>query len=598
MELNYDVVVAGGGIGGVCAAIASARHGAHTALIQDRPVLGGNAGSEIRMHICGASCHGKKKDARETGILEEILLENKYRNPNHSFSVFDTVLWEKTHFQQNLDLYLNTYIDRTMASGGEIRSLHAIQTTTEKEYTFACRIVIDCTGDGVVSLKAGADIMTGREGKDVFGEANAVEKSDQVTMGSSILFEAEDVGHPVTYMRPEWAYHYEEKDLMGHKEITSGYWWVEIGGTRLHTIKDSETIRDELLRIVYGIWDHIKNGGTHGAENYALKWIGFLPGKRESRRIRGAYVLKEQDVLGEVRFADAVAYGGWHIDAHMPEKFAAIGKNMEQTEDKAMDVPGFYTIPYRCLYSANIRNLMMGGRLISASHRAFSSTRVMGTCAVVSQAAGCAAALSVKKHIYPSALSEDIRELQQALLRDDCYIPGCKLEDTEDLILRSRIQTSDETDDGKGDNVRNGINRRTESGENAWIAPLCESKGCRISFVWGEMHEVREVDLTFDSNLSDEIMPSLSDWMKSREKAGMPSSLVKEYTIDFYNDNHCVQTIHIIDNYQRYRVHKLQKVIFCDCIKVTVISTYGDDKARVFAVRVYGETGGEHGACI
>lgn len=282
LEKRYDVVVVGGGVGGVCAAIASARTGAYTALIQDRPVLGGNASSEIRMHIVGANCHASRPNARETGILEEILLENKHRNPNHSFSVLDTVMWEKTRYQDGLDLYLNTHMFEVEREGGQVNTVIAKQMTTERMFRFAAEIFIDCTGDGLLSFLAGASYMTGREGRGVFGEEHAVAESDAVTMGNSILFSARDTGRPVAFEAPFWANHYTDQDLMGHdKEITSGYWWVEVGGGKTDTIADSEELRDELLKIVYGIWDHIKNGGNHGAENYALEWVGFLPGKRE-----------------------------------------------------------------------------------------------------------------------------------------------------------------------------------------------------------------------------------------------------------------------------------------------------------------------------
>lgn len=164
-----------------------------------------------------------------------------------------------------------------------------------------------------------------------------------------------------------------------------------MGGTVWDTVADAEEIRDELLKIVYGIWDHIKNGGDHGADTLALEWVGFLPGKRESRRVLGDYVLKEQDLLAGRVFPDAVGYGGWHIDSHPPERFRCIAAKTEESEDLPVHLPGLYTIPYRSLYARGVENLLLGGRIISATHRAFASTRVMGTCAVLAQAAGTAA---------------------------------------------------------------------------------------------------------------------------------------------------------------------------------------------------------------
>ena len=166
---KYEVIVAGGGMSGVCAALASARGGAKTALIQDRPVLGGNASSEIRMHICGATHHGQRENARETGILEEILLENRAQNPQHSFSVLDTVLWEKVMKQENLDLFLNTRVTNVKAEEGKICCLYAQQMTTEKDYEFSGKIYIDCTGDGMIAARGGAAWRRGREGQEEFG---------------------------------------------------------------------------------------------------------------------------------------------------------------------------------------------------------------------------------------------------------------------------------------------------------------------------------------------------------------------------------------------------------------------------------------------
>lgn len=596
--LMFDVVVVGGGIGGVTAAVSAARHGAKTALIQDRPMPGGNAGSEIRMHICGASCHGSRQDARETGILEEILLENKKRNPSHSFSVFDTILWEKVRYQENLSLFLNTHMfdvcterPRTGSKSqacSQIVSVTAKQLTTEKLFTFFGKIFIDCTGDGTLASLAGAECMTGREGKEVFGEEFAVPVSDTVTMGSSILFASEDTGHPVEFIPPVYANHYTEEDLMGHKEITSGYWWVEIGGTERNTISDAEDIRDELLKIVYGIWDHIKNTGDHHAENYALSWIGFLPGKRESRRVTGGYVLKEQDLLEGRRFPDAVAYGGWHIDTHMPEKFLSIGRKLEQTEDIPIHLKDLYTIPYRCLYSSSVGNLMMGGRLISASHRAFASTRVMGTCAVVSQAAGLAASMAAARGIAPVEIGSHIGELQQLLLKDDCYIPGILNQDEADLARLASVSSNDDGNDTCR-NVITGYSRRADGVDYAWISggTPTPTRPASLYFSWESEITLSKINLTFDSSLSAEIMPSLSDWAKARQQQGVPDTLVKDFLIRCFRNGKMVCEKGITGNYQRCCHITLSEPVSCDRLEIGVTATNGCPYARIYEVRVY-----------
>ena len=229
---QFDVAVIGGGMSGLCAALAAARHGAKTVLVQDRPMLGGNASSEIRMHICRADKHGAIENARESGILEELLLENRYINPQHSFCVQDAVFWNAAKKQKNLELYLNTRVTDVHAQENEIRSVSAVQMTSEKEFLFSARYFIDATGDGYLGFKAGAEYMCGREDKGAYGEPDAADIADRQVMGSSLMFTAKDTGQPIPFIKPDWAYTFTEEDLKKrpHKEITSGYWWIEVSG--------------------------------------------------------------------------------------------------------------------------------------------------------------------------------------------------------------------------------------------------------------------------------------------------------------------------------------------------------------------------------
>ena len=168
--------------------------------------------------------------------------------------------------------------------------------------------------------------MVGREAKTDFNEPDAQDVADNQTMGNSIYWRARDVGHPVPFEKPDWAYTYTEEDLALRPHpgdrFKVGFWWVEVGGDVDNTISDNESIRDELWKIAYGLWDHVKNGGDHGADNYVLDHVGLLPGKRESRRIVGDYILREQDLLTQHHFDDAIAYGGWTMDLHYREACA------------------------------------------------------------------------------------------------------------------------------------------------------------------------------------------------------------------------------------------------------------------------------------
>ncbi len=589
---EYDVVVVGGGMSGLCAALAAARHGARTALVQNRPVLGGNASSEIRMHVSGALFMRRRPDARETGIVEEILEENKARNLHHSWSIFDLVLWEKAHFQPGLDLYLNTHFTDLTMAGPSISSVRAVQLTTEKHFEFSARVFVDASGDGTLGCLAGAEFMSGREGRKVFGEDLAPDESDPYTMGSTLLFQAVDVGQPVKFVKPSWADTYTEADLKlrDHDEVSAGYWWIELGGKDLDTIGDDGEIHSQLMAAVYGVWDHIKNGGDHGAANLDLAWVGALPGKRESRRLLGDYVLKERDVLDARVFEDAVAYGGWSLDLHV---VGGLRTTNEEPATVVMEryIPrDLFSIPYRCLYSKNIRNLMLAGRAFSVSHVAFGGVRQMATTSVVGQAVGTAAAMAVEMGITPRDIGGHIRTLQQRLLKDDCYIPGCVNEDERDLARGATVTASSHLDGNGPANVINGVSRNVKADRNAWVsAPMHGPEWIALDLP--KRTTVREVRVTFDPNLSEEIKLTLSKRGLARQVPGIPPTLVRDYDLELYNGGTRVGGQSVRGNHLRHRVHHFDDAPAGDRIRLTVHATQGDAHARVFEVRAYTDEG-------
>ena len=338
----YDVIVVGGGMNGLCAALASARHGAKTALVQDRPVLGGNGSSEVRMHICGASNNMRKDNAEETGILGELLLENRRVNDFYNWSVWDRVLHTAASEQENLTLFLNTTMLDCDVEGQHITAIHCWQLTTEINWTLTATVFCDCTGNGTLGFLAGAPFRLGCEGKAEFNEPHAPDAPNDERMGNTLLYKAVNRGRPVTYVPPKNAYKFTEEmlkfrkhaDLIGEEGqkiadtvfdnvdaatvslvadsccFDYGYWWIELCGEKADIIEEYEELRDELLKCVCGVWDHIKNGGNHGAQNYDLEWVGMLPGMRESRRLEGEYMLTENDLRSNRIFPDAVAYAG------------------------------------------------------------------------------------------------------------------------------------------------------------------------------------------------------------------------------------------------------------------------------------------------
>ncbi|WP_028552727.1 FAD-dependent oxidoreductase [Paenibacillus sp. UNC451MF] len=441
-----DVTVIGGGLAGVCAAVAAARLGQTVSLVQNRPVLGGNSSSEVRVWVCGATSHGVHRYARETGIMGELFVENQYRNIDGNPYIWDLIILEKVKAESNITLFLNTDVHEVEAVGDEdnrsITSVTGWMMGSERRIHFESKVYLDCTGDGLVGFLAGAKFRIGREAQEEFNEEWAPLVPDDITLGSTLLFYTKDAGRPVKYIAPSFAKDITQTSIPMKRVIRSGdngcaYWWIEWGG-ELDTVHDNERIRDELSSVIYGIWDYIKNSGKFDADNLTLEWIGSLPGKREYRRFVGDYVLNQNDVIAQEAFEDRVAFGGWSIDLHPPQGMYATAKG-----SKHMHIDGSYHIPFRSLYSANVSNMLMAGRNISASHVAFGTTRVMATCAVIGEAAGTGAALCVMNNVTPRVLHANyLGELQQTLLRQDAAVLGLKNNDTKDAALRAEVSAS------------------------------------------------------------------------------------------------------------------------------------------------------------
>ncbi len=619
VELHYDVVIVGGGMSGLCAAIASSRHGAKTALIQDRSVFGGNASSETRMHISGASCHWGKTNAAETGILMELQLENKYLNDSYNYSIWDGVLWSKAKETENLDSYMNTTMERVHAKEGEILSVDCYQMTTEKRFRFTADIFVDATGNGTLGYFAGAEYAIGRESSETYREASAPQEADGCTMGNTLYFCAQDVGHPVKFRKPSWAYSFDESffkhryhgdivvyhtdddvvvlnpdedyedhadQLVEKYDVQSGYWWIELGGDWDDIIRSYEDIRWELYKTIYGVWDHIKNGGDHGAENYELIWVGNVSGSRESRRLMGKYVLTENDIRPETRTVrdDAVAYGGWPMDEHTAGGFAAKGK----IPSVVRSFPGLYSIPYGCYCSKNIRNLMMAGRDISASKLAMGSARVMGTCAVGGQAVGTAAAMASARHCAPDEFGRKyIWQLRQELLKDDCYIIGCKNEDPLDLARTARVRATSQKTGSEAEKVINGVSRNVGSEINQWCSDGLARDGETLSLQLAKSARISQLRLTFDPNLSEERCISVSKAFLEKEPVGVAKELVRDYTAVIRSEGEVVWQQTVTGNYQRLNILDLPESVIGDRVEFIFTATNGDPCVRVFEVRIY-----------
>ena len=454
--LSFDLIVAGGGMTGVCASIAAARKGLKVALIQDRPVLGGTGSSEIRVWMLGATSHmgNNNRWAREGGIVGEILIENTYRNKEGNPVLFDMVLMDKVKAEKNISLYLNTVIhDINKSDSHTIESVEAYNSSAERAYCFQGKLFCDSTGDGLVSYLAGAAYRFGAEDKEEFDERFAQDKiAYGESLGNSILFYFKDAGKPVKYIAPDFAMKKEdvEREIIRIEnpnyfdpmnQMGCKYWWIEYGG-RLNTINDNENIKFKLWEVAYGIWDYIKNSGNFPeAETKTLEWVGLIPGKRESRRFVGPYMLHQQDVIDQNNHYDAVTFGGWSIDLHPSDGVFSKKNACNQWHSK-----GVFQIPYRCYVTKDVNNLFFGGRLISASHVSFGSTRVMLTAGVGGEVIGTAASLCLKNNWKPLDIidNEKVKQLQTELIEKGNYIPQLETPEIYNLLNEAEIETSSE----------------------------------------------------------------------------------------------------------------------------------------------------------
>ncbi len=447
-ELDADLVVAGGGLSGVCCAITAARAGIKVALVQDRPVLGGNASSEVRLWVLGATSHmgNNNRWAREGGVIDELLVENMWRNPEGNAIIFDSILLESVRREENVRLFLNTAIDSIECTdGGRISAASAYCSQNQTRYVLSAPLFCDASGDGILGFLSGAAFRIGAESRAEFGELLAPEQEEHSLLGHSLYFYSRDTGRPVKYVPPSFALA-DIREIPRFRELRvtdSGcrLWWLEYGGTR-DTVYETEEIKWELWKVAYGVWNHIKNSGDYPeAENLTLEWMGTIPGKRESRRFEGDLILTQQDIVEQRQHFDTVSFGGWAIDLHPAEGIYSEQPGCTQWHSK-----GVYPIPYRTMYSRNVPNLFLTGRLISASHVAFGSTRVMATCAHNGQAVGVAAAICIQHKLLPRDLTEPSRlsELQQKLLRCGQYLPGFKYADDHDCARTANITASSE----------------------------------------------------------------------------------------------------------------------------------------------------------
>lgn len=587
VDLETDLLVAGGGLAGVCTAISAARHGARVILVQDCVRLGGNSSSEIRVRIGGADRGGGRPGWRESGLIEELRLEDAVKNPQSSWEMWDFLLYDKVVSEPNITLLLQTTLYAAETKAGRIQQVMARSDKTEHLYRIQAKMFCDTTGDCRLGMEAGADYRVGREARAEFNEPLGMEGADKETLGSSIMFMSRLHDHPMPFTPPKWARKVTKQDFI-HRPIDSwgmGYWWIELGGDG-NPIADDERIRFELLRIVFGIWDYIKNsGGFPSSQCWAMYWVGMMTGKRGSRRLLGDYIMTQLDVENGGRFNDAVAIGGWTMDNHVPEGF-----NRPDLEPTVFNpVPGVYNIPLRSLYSRNISNLFMAGRNISTTHIVYTSTRLMATASVMGQAVGTAAAQCIKTGITPRELASDASHLtllQQALIRDDQTIKGMQGNDPADHARSAHITASGEIGAAKAALIQDGFIRDIPDNKgfpveyHHWAAEL----PAWIQFDWDEPRQIREIQLTFDTGFQRELALRVEGEARVSNLRSPQPETVRDYTITAGGK----VLASVSKNYQR--VNRLSfdptetKSLRVD---VQAVNGIGVGEARIFDIRCY-----------
>ena len=598
VEMEAPIIVCGGGLSGVCAAVSAARHGSKVILIQDRPMLGGNTSSEMRMGIVGV----REDQCQEAGIIEEMQCRNFYFNPLQRYPLWDDVIYSTVVEEKNINLLLNTSVRDVVMNGNEIAAVKCWNSNNYTEYTIKGKLFLDCTGDGILRL-SGAKYRRGTEAHSDYNESYVTSKeATNYTMGNSILLQLRltEKHHP--FKAPEWAYHFTDEDFnyetpkstipnqkLNYKIIwrahDNNFWWVECSGIKFDTVFDANEAQYELKRIAYGIWEYMKNHPDGRCYNYELVWMGSIPGKRESTRYVAPYTLTQQDILSGGHFEDAVAYGGWTLDNHDSNGFH--NKGLASIE---YFIPQGYGIPYDCLYSVNVPNLMFAGRDISASHMAFSAVRVMATCALIGQAVGTAADMIIDKGTTPAGLRKDyIKELQSVLEDDDCMLPY-RWRTVYPLTAAAKTATANEP-------MRNGIDREWEGQDNGVYAAVGEK---HLAYTWDKPITASGVRFIFDSDLKvrGKRMRKLEE---TTERVPMPSEMVRDFRVEVRvpATNAKERKLHasnpeagewktvatVKDNYRRL-VKLSFDAVEADAVRIVVDKTWGAPKAHIFAFDV------------
>mgnify|MGYP001151200052 FL=1 len=413
-QYSYDVIVTGGGIAGMCGGATASRLGCKVALINDRPVLGGNNSSEVRVHLGGnigvGPNSGLGRMIREFGHSKEGNAKPAANYEDEKKELF--IANEK-----NITLYANYRAISVKTDGNRIESVIIKHIENGKEVELKAPLFSDCTGDGTIGYLAGADYNMGRESRTEYGEELAPIQPDKMTMGSSVQWYSADKGKPTRFPIFSYGLQFNEKNC---EKVTMGEWKWETG-MNFNQIDDFERIRDYGLMVIYSNWSFLKNElkDNKKYKNRALDWVAYIAGKRESRRLLGDYILKQDDIDKNVYHEDASFVTTWSIDLHFPDSLNASHFPDAPFKAATKHIHIYpYAVPYRCLYSRNIENLFMAGRNISVTHVALGTVRVMRTTGMMGEVVGMAASLCKKYNTTPRGVYQKHLPELKALMKE------------------------------------------------------------------------------------------------------------------------------------------------------------------------------------
>jgi hypothetical protein len=580
---TYDVVVVGGGAGGVPAAIAAARGGAKVAIVQDRPVFGGNISSELGVLLNGASGH---PGYREGGIIEEAALD-KAREAVGATLSFSRVFKRMLEAEKNITIIINTRVYAVEQNDSkEITSALAKNQLTGAKMRLKGKLFVDATGDGWLGYFAGAKYMFGREGFKDYNETSAPDVPDLTTMSGCLLggygkprLKKLDVDEK--WSSPVWAKILPEGFERKAKDLNFK-WWLEHPGD-IDDCKDPEFARDTLLKIFFDYWDWLKNkcpteSLRKEAARHSLVSLPYMNGRREGMRLKGDYVYTEHDALKSTLFNDRIGHTGWSLYTHNPRGVMDAKGGGFWLRHPSLPCPA--SIPYRILYSENIPNMFMAGRNVSCSHVGLGTLRVAATCAVMGQAVGTAAAGCIRYGLNPREYGKKhMSELQCQLIKDDQFIIDMKYNDPTNKAASGKASATSEFKNSVAGNVLDGYARTLKKGPSrGWISNPVQKLPQSVRVDLPSVEDIGEIRITFDSDFF--ISPK---WVKHN----VPKTLVKSYILEVSADGSKWETVADEKNScRRLAVHKFPIRKIC-AIRLKVRETWGDPSARVFEIRCY-----------